>query len=338
MPPRFFIKSLLLRVVLTAVSASSVATTNSSTTPTVGPPEPSTQAQPVAPPRAEQPIHIQAPEEVSVRSVVVPAAVEDNKGRIIRGLSAADFVLYENLVPQKIESFWIEGEEPVSIAFLLDVSGSMRASGKLEAAKEAIRYFVINLRSKDRFALVCFADNQVSWVTEFTSDRERFLERLAVQEGYGQTALNDAVAATPGLVDAKAEGRKAVLLITDGIDNASLLTAEEAIKAAREVQIPIYTVGISSVPAALRGKNEVAEHENLMRRFSTETGGALFVVHDPDELKESVFRVNQELRYQYLIAYQPTRSVWDGQFRNIRLETRNSRYVVRTRTGYYATP
>ena len=71
---------------------------------------------------------------------------------------------------------------------------------------------------QDRFALICFADEQVSWVTEFTADRERFLERLLVQEGYGQTALNDAVAAAPKLVDESIKGRKAIVLITDGVD------------------------------------------------------------------------------------------------------------------------
>lgn len=286
----------------------------------------------------ERLIRLQEQDEITVRSVVVPAAVEDRRGRIIRGLEAADFVLYENRVLQKIQSFWIEGDEPVSIAFLLDVSGSMRISGKLEAAKDAIRYFVTSLRPHDRFALVCFADDQVSWVTDFTADRAQFLERLAVQEGYGQTALHDAVAATPKLVDEKARGRKAVLLITDGVDNASRLNAEQAIVAARKVQIPIYTIGISSIPEHLRQKGQVGQHEALMRRFSEETGGYLSVVHDPDELKESVARVNQELRYQYLLAYQPAVGTWDGAFRSIQLETRSGRYVVRTRKGYYANP
>jgi len=286
----------------------------------------------------ERLIKLQEQDEVTVRSVLVPAAVEDRKGRIIRGLAAKDFVLYENRVPQTIQSFWIEGEEPVSIAFLLDVSGSMRLSGKLENAKEAIRYFVTSLRPQDRFALVCFADDQVAWVTEFTSDRGRFLERLAVQDGYGQTALHDAVAATPSLVDARAQGRKAILLITDGVDNASRLTPEQAVVAARKVEVPIYTVGITSISNELRQKGQVGEHEYLMRRFSSETGGALFVVHDPDELKEAVARVDQELRYQYVLAYQPSSSTWDGSFRSIQLQTRSSRYVVRTRKGYYANP
>ena len=87
----------------------------------------------------------------------------------MQDLRSEDFRLFEDQAPQKIESFSVEGNEPVSIAFLLDVSGSMRQSGKLESAKDAVRYLVETLRQGDRFALICFADEQVSWVTEFTA-------------------------------------------------------------------------------------------------------------------------------------------------------------------------
>lgn len=279
-----------------------------------------------------------AEDQVNVRMVLVPAAVEDARGRIVRGLERTDFRLYEDDIPQKIQSFWIEGEEPVSIAFVLDVSGSMRQSGKLEAAKETIKYFVTSLRPQDRFALITFADEQVAWVTEFTPDRARFLERLSVQEGYGQTALNDAVAAAPKLVDDRAEGRRAIVLFTDGVDNASILSTEQAVIAARKTEVPIYTVGFTAVPENLRRGGPVAEHLDVLRRFAEETGGTLFVVHDPDELKEATARIDQELRYQYLIGYKPSRDAWDGRFRSIQLETRNGRYQVRTRKGYYAIP
>lgn len=286
----------------------------------------------------ERLLALSQPEEVSVRTVLVPAAVEDKQGRIVRGLTQKDFRVFENQIQQKIEAFWIEGAEPVSIAFLLDVSGSMRMSGKLEAAKEAIRFFVTSLRPQDRFALICFADDQVAWITEFTNDRGRFLERLAVQEGYGQTALNDAVAAAPKLVDERAEGRRAILLFTDGVDNASKLSVEQSILAARKVEVPIYTVGFSGIAPELREKARVPENTVVLSRFSAETGGALFVVHDPDELKEAVARIDQELRYQYLLAYQPQTGTWDGSFRSIRVEARGGRLQVRTRKGYYANP
>ena len=274
-----------------------------------------------------------------VRIVLLPTKVEDRRGRIIAGLTADDFKLLEDYIPQKIQFVSAESDAPVSVAFLLDVSGRMRVSGKLEAAKEAIRYFVDSLRPQDRFALIAFADEQVAWITEFTSDRQRFLDRLAVQTGYGQTALNDAVAAAPGLVQAGADGRKAIVLITDGVDNASRTNLDRAIELARRASVPIYTLGFSSLPRELLPlKQELATNFSVLTRFSSETGGSLFAVHDPDELKEAVVRIDQELRLQYVIGYAPSRTLWNGAYRKIQLETRKGRYQVRTRNGYYATP
>jgi Ca-activated chloride channel family protein len=274
-----------------------------------------------------------------VRMVLLPTKVEDRKGRIIVGLTESDFNLMEDFIPQKIQFVSVESDSPVSIAFLLDVSGSMRVSGKLDAAKEAIRYFVDNLRPQDKFALIAFADEQVAWITEFTSDHDLFLGRLAVQTGYGQTALNDAAAAAPGLVQAGTDGRKAIVLITDGVDNASRMTLDQAIELARRASVPIYTVGFSSLPRDLLTlKQELATNFSVLTRFSDETGGSLFAVHDPDELKESVVRIDEELRFQYMIGYAPSRTLWNGAFRRIQLGTRKSRYQVHTRNGYYATP
>jgi len=113
----------------------------------------------------ERLLRIQDEQEVAVRLVLLPASVEDRRGRIVTGLKAGDFSLTDENVPQQIKYFSVESDEPVAIAFVLDVSGSMRQSGKIESAKEAIRFFVDQLRPQDRFALICFADDQVSWVT-----------------------------------------------------------------------------------------------------------------------------------------------------------------------------
>ena len=287
----------------------------------------------------ERLLKIQDEQEVAVRLVLLPTSVEDKKGRIVTGLKAGDFSLTDESVPQQIKYFSVESAEPVSIAFVLDVSGSMRQSGKLDAAKEAVRFFVDQLRPQDRFALICFADEQVSWVTEFTSDRERFIERLMVQEGYGQTALNDAVAAIPKLVDESTSGRKAIVLITDGVDNASRLTVEQSVVTARKVEVPIFTVGFSTLPWEDRKKSkDLGFNMAVLQLFADETGGALFVVQDPDEMKEAVDRISTQLRHQYLIGYSPGLARWDGRFRSVQLVARSGRYVVRTRKGYYANP
>jgi Ca-activated chloride channel family protein len=280
-------------------------------------------------------------EEAKVRLVLVPTAVEDQKGRAIKGLEKSDFRVLEDRVPQSITYFDREADEPISVAFVLDLSGSMRQVGKLEAAKEAIRTFVELLRPRDRFGLVGFADEQVAWITPFTTDRARFLERLAVQDGYGQTALNDAVAAAPSLIDQDVHGRKAIVLLTDGVDTRSRMSVDQAIAKARHAQVPIYTIGFTSLPdMVLRKQKDSTPDYNLavLERFSNETGGKLHLVNDPDEWKEAVAEVTEDLRFQYVLGYYPSREKWDGSFRRIQVETDRGRLVVRARNGYYATP
>jgi VWFA-related protein len=160
-----------------------------------------------------------------------------------------------------------------------------------------------------------------------------------VQEGYGQTALNDAVAATPKLVDENATGRKAIVLITDGVDNASRLTVHEAITTARRVEVPIFTVGFSTLPWEERKtRKDLGTNMAVLKLFADQTGGDTFIVQDPDELKEAVDHISRSLRHQYLIGYSPGLQNWDGRFRSIQLQAGNGRYLVRTRKGYYANP
>ena len=277
-------------------------------------------------------------EQEKVRLVQVPVVVTNRRGRIVEGLEKADFLLYEDHVPQEIKFLWTETDQPVSIAFLLDVSGSMRQVGKLDEAKEAIRVFASQLQRNDQIGLVCFADEQVAWVTDFTSDRSTFVRRLDVQQGYGQTALYDALAAAPRLVDEQVTGSKAIVLFTDGIDTASTISTFEALGLSRSVNVPIYAVGFTNFASRLLPKGATPPEHRTVKMFAEETGGRLFLVHDPDDLKEAVLAIQRELRFRYVIGYRPTRSLWDGTFRRIKLETVKSRLNVRARTGYYANP
>jgi Ca-activated chloride channel family protein len=283
-------------------------------------------------------IELHRTEEEQVRMVLLPVSVTTRRGRIVRGLDQKDFRLFEDTVPQEIGYFAKENDQPVIVAFLLDVSGSMRQMGKLETAKKAIRYFVHSLGPEDRFALICFADEQVSWVTEFTSDRERFLKRLDVQEAFGRTAVNDAVAATPRLVDERIHGKKAIVMFSDGVDNASTVSPWKATRLARQVNVPIYVFGYSGLPKSAVLKGSTASNLRILGAFARETGGLLFPIHDPKDMRNAAAAVVEELRFQYVIGYYPVRKRWDGRFRRVRLETRRDSLEVRTRNGYYANP
>jgi Ca-activated chloride channel family protein len=286
----------------------------------------------------EQRIALHRQERATVRLVQVPVAVTTRRGRPVTGLEREDFALYEDSRPQEIRYFAAEDAGPISIAFLLDLSGSMAQQNKLGEAQEAIRYFLSALAPEDRFALVGFADQQVAMITEFTSDRARFLERLAVQRAWGPTALYDALAETPQLVDDQVEGRRAIVLFTDGVDNASSLDSFTARLMARRVSVPIYSIGFTSLSRRTLGPGHRDSILRMLELFSLETGGVLFSVFDPDDLKDAVLQIEDELRSRYVIGYYPSETEWDGSFHRIRVELVERDLRVRTRTGYYAEP
>ncbi|MFQ5701831.1 MAG: VWA domain-containing protein [Acidobacteriota bacterium] len=268
-----------------------------------------------------------------VQLVIVPATVTDRKGRPVLGLTQDDFTLFDENNPREIEFFATETNAPISLAFLLDVSGSMRQPGKLESAKSAIASFLDDPGREDLFGLIGFADAQVTWITSFTTDSREFLERLNVQEAYGQTALYDALAASPRLVDEDPHKRKAIVLFTDGLDNASRFTPSEAVRLARLVSVPIYTISFIPLPRKMLSE-ENRESLLILQRFSNETGGSLFAIHDSQDLAAAIDRIQQDLRSQYVFGFSPDLTETDTGFRRIRLETRSSRLSVHTRTGY----
>lgn len=275
-------------------------------------------------------------EEARVRLVLLPTSVTTPKGKPVRDLGVEDFVLTDAGEPREIDFVSTEEDLPASIAFVLDVSGSMGFRGDLEQAKQAIRRLVDEAAPADRLGLICFADSQVTWVTRFTHDKETFLRRLGVQEGLGPTALYDALAASPGLVDEEVRGRRAIVLLTDGVDNASDLTTLEAIWIARRVKVPIYVLDFlpydpARVPARAR------RALRILGRFAEETGGDLYPVHTPRQLSRAVDSILRNLRFQYVVGFR-AEGDGDGSFRPVRLEPRKSGLRVRTRSGYYDGP
>lgn len=272
---------------------------------------------------------------VSVDMVMVPALVLDRKGRPVLDLRREDFVLFDEGQRQKIDYFGVDRTEPLSVAFLLDVSGSMRMSGAIESAKEVVRYFLSRMQARDEACLIAFADKQVAMLTDFTADRVETLKYLNAVKAYGQTALNDAVAATPELVQSRERTRRAIVLLTDGVDNFSAMPLEQAMLAARTVDVPFYTIGFANHSADLDGgRPPETEAAATLRQIAAQTGGTFFLIHDPDEMKEAAARIEEELRSQYVIGYAPSASTRDGIFRRISLIAGGGRYSVRTRSGY----
>lgn len=277
--------------------------------------------------------------EVKVDRVLVPAVVLDRKGRPVHGLRAEDFRLQEDLVPQKIDFFNVNQDERISIAFLLDISGSMRLLDKMGEAREAIAYFIDTLKPNDQAQLMTFADGEVDTVARFGTDPQVVRAFLYSLKAYGQTALHDAIAAAPGIVDAERTGRKAIVLITDGVDNFSKLSLREAVASARRTDVPVYAIGFSSEPEALKvDAPKTSTNAEILKTIAEETGGGFYLIHDPDDMKEAIRSIEEDIRSQYVLGYTPPQTACDGSFRSIQLKVDRDRYRVRTRKGYFSGP
>ncbi len=281
-------------------------------------------------------------EHVEVTLILLHATVLDKRGETVLGLEPADFVLREGGRVREIALFGNSLDQPVKIAFLLDVSGSMALRGKLVEAKRAIRGFVQALKPEDEVALMTFADGGVVVQKGFTRGRAPFFEKLDALEPYGRTALRDALAYATTLVAEAKPMRAALVLVTDGIDNASTMGNWESIWAARRVQIPIYAIGLTDLPGEVRDHRRPEDGGRsffeVLQEFGQETGGALFPVFKPEEIGIAVDRVAERLRGQYLIGYKPETEGDAGRFQPIDLATTDDAYRVFTRRGYYRRP
>jgi VWFA-related protein len=278
-------------------------------------------------------------EQVTVRLVLLQATVLNRRGETVSGLAPDDFQVRENGVSQTISVFGTAQSQPLKIAFLLDISGSMSLGGRLEQAKAVINDFVEALRPEDQVALLVFADGDVVVETEFTTDRLQFHEALGRQEAFGRTALRDALAYAPRLLAEAKPGRKALIMVTDGVDNASEMTTFRALRLARQVQVPIYAIGMTSLPESRRVRVRPSHGGRtfleVMQEFSGETGGKLFPVFGADDTARAVATVKGHLQGQYVLGYHPAGTGDAPGFRQVEVVTTHRSQRVRTRRGYY---
>ncbi len=279
--------------------------------------------------------------DVTVSAITIAVTVQDKGGRFINDLTQEDFRVFENNVRKPITYFSYDFEAPVGLTILLDVSGSMALQDKLAETKSALRDFLTNVLSpQDEVALLIFADGDVEVAVSFGKDKATFLSTLEKLDAYGQTALNDAVAVSPEYANRVKNEKRALLLITDGIENDSQLTPDEAVEIARRVDVPIYTIGykIPLSDQVLRKHKSAAGLTSAgivatLERFSRATGGKAFFTTEPFELYAALRELKKEQSHQYLIGYTSYKDA-DDAYRSIRVETSRSRYRVRTREGY----
>ncbi|HWC16341.1 MAG TPA: VWA domain-containing protein [Terriglobales bacterium] len=261
--------------------------------------------------------------------VVLHATVVDQHSRLVTGLTKNDFTVYEDGQPQTITRFTKE-DVPVSIGILIDNSGSMR--DKRQAVNTSALDLVKASNPEDEVFVVNFSDEAII-DTDLTSDIAKMQEGLQQVDSRGGTALYDAVVASADYLAKKGRREKKVLLVvTDGEDNASTDTLEQAVRRVQDDNGPmIYTIGI------LGGERE-KRAKRALTALATQTGGVAFFPRDLSEVDQIARAVARDIRSQYSIYYRPNRPQDQGGFRQVRVDAHAPGYgrlQVRTRSGYY---
>ena len=277
---------------------------------------------------------------VTVNAVTMAVTVQDKKGRYVNNLEEKDFIIFENNEKKQITYFQHDENAPLSLTVLLDVSGSMALESKFEECQQALRLLAGKiLAPQDEIALLVFADGEVEVAARHSTDRSPFLAALNKEKAYGKTALNDAVAVSPEFAVRARNEKRALLLITDGIENDSQTTPEQALEIARRVEVPIYVIGYK-IPKAeeILAKHKrksglttlgIVENLNL---FAEATGGRAFFLDNSEELLSAFYQIKKEQSHQYLIGYTSYRDNED--YRKIKVTTVRGKYRIRTRQGY----
>jgi len=273
------------------------------------------------------------------------ATVRDKNKRIVPNLKQEDFRISEDNQDQKISFFSKEVALPITLALLLDTSGSEQ--DMLSGIQDAGSQFISRIIRKGDEALVMSFDSNVDLLSDFTDEKsqlERAIHksRINVPDQGGRvgnpgpvgsrqitgTALYDAIYLACGEKLATEAGRKAVVIVTDAQDEGSKVRLEEAIEAAQRTDTVIH---ILLVADPRFGGNSGVAH-----KLAEETGGRMISVRSEKKLMEAFDEISEELRSQYTLGYYPTNGAQDGKFRKLKVETANHDLKVLTRKGYYA--
>ena len=271
--------------------------------------------------------------------VVFSATAFDGKGRPVMDLRQDEFRVYEDGQALPLAHFHQGRGLPARILLLVDASGSMNDAWKVASARRAAGQVLDALGAEDQVALAGF-DNRYWGIVAFTRDREAVRRGLADVTPFGSTALHDALDRAARDIATWGEGRRAVVVLTDGVDTSSQKTAEETIAQSRALDVPIYAVSVVSpledprAEAFLgeRKQGEAAAAADVLARYATLSGGLAFRVSDLAGLQLAASRIANELKHQYRLGWEPPQG--PARFRRVAVTTTRKGVRVRTRSGY----
>ena len=270
--------------------------------------------------------------------VTLDVTVVDPSNKPIMDLKQDEFVVTEDKIPQKIEFFNRE-QVPVSLVFAIDTSGSMRP--KLDTVVKASTNLVKESRKGDEIGVIEFKD-QPELLEEFTSDVNDVIDTLNGLVASRQTAMLDALYLAADYANKEGKNRrKAVLVVTDGLDNDSYYKFGEVVNHLREIDVQVYLIGFINdleKESGLFKKSPKDKAENLLNKLAEETGGKAFFPKELSEVHSIAQQISTDLRTQYSLGYYPSNGKKDGTYRAVRVQVNSGarRIIARTRPGYTA--
>jgi VWFA-related protein len=284
------------------------------------------------------PTRAQAPEQPTFRATVavvpISALVRDSKNRIVRGLERGDFQVLEQGQPRPIVDFKSKEDAAVSVAFLFDTSGSMRVASNLEKGLWFIDQFLGNLAPvSDEAALFTF-HKTLRQEVPFTGDRARIRGALDRVNPWGLTSLYDAVAETAKQLANRPAPRRAIVVISDGVDTSSSLTAQQVSALASSVDVPVYVVAVvSPIDRPERAASEANPVNANLADLANWTGGELLYVTMPDQASVATRELLATMRQQYFMAIESSSA--PGWYA-LEVKTKRRGLIVKSRRGYFA--
>jgi len=273
-----------------------------------------------------------------VEAVGITVTIRDSRGRVVRDLAAGDFEVFDSGFLTPITDFF-SGEAPISLAILMDISGSMAVGDNMARARNAVSMLMGAFQPTDEAALFTF-DSKLRQVVSFTSSIESIRQASLEGRPWGVTSLFDSIKETAELVAERSNKHRALLVITDGADNASRLTPAEVSGIASSIDVPVYVV-VAVSPLDLDGEHPFDEAaiakltEGPLGNLARWTGGDMRMVSRPEHTQQAVQDLMTELRHQYVISFEPgTRPGWHP----IEVRLRKKNMFAHTRGGYVAGP
>jgi Ca-activated chloride channel family protein len=271
--------------------------------------------------------------------VVLSATALDRQGRPVTNLAREEFRVMEDGRPQKLEHFSHGTATSAKVLFLVDASGSMSGELKTNSTRMALIQLLSALGPDDEAALAAF-DHRYWGVVPFTTDRGAIEKAYSEIEPFSSTALHDALDRAASDLASHGEGRRAVVVLTDGVDTASTAKAEDVIARSKALDVPIYAVTVLSPIDDPRSRRFVGQENSsagtagaqMLDRYARLSGGAAFVVSDFKGLQQASRTIVSEIKHQYRLGYDPPPG--PRRFRQIKVISTRKGVVVKTRGGY----